>query len=275
MFKQTEAGTQYFTSPEIALVSKPTDGVQTVRVKTFLEQLDPSFVPYLYEPRNNLTDAEMLVKFAGQLDYLSFGQGHTKNEDANKYFNRIRGEGHGSILEHSNFSFLCWGISRSCTHEIVRHRAGFAYSQVSQRYVNNCRYVERSEFQDNPALHKAFEKHIDRIDNSYLELQETLAEQNPRHTDQTLTEWRKTIRQAARSLLPNETEASILITANVRAWRHFLEMRANQHAETEIRALAMELYYVLSSEAPLLFEDYEEILLPDGTRALHTETRKV
>lgn len=275
MYKHTNAGTPYFTSPEVALLSKPNDGVQTVRVKTFLEQLDEQFVPYVHEPRSNLTDPEMLIKFAGQLDYLSFGQGHTLNSDAQKYFARIRSEGHGSILEAANFGFLVWGVSRSCTHEIVRHRAGFAYSQVSQRYVTRVRFIERPEYQDNGMWHQDFEERIDDTKIEYESLLESLMEYLPKIDGQSRTERLKACRQAARSVLPNETETAILITANVRAWRHFLEMRANQHAEVEIRALAMELYYVLCAEAPLLFEDYTVVQLPDGTQALHTETRKV
>lgn len=279
MFKQTAQGTQYFTAPEVALVSKPTDGIQTTRIKSFLEQLDEQFVPYVHESRTGLTDAELIVKFAGQLDYLSFGHGHTPHTQADKYFNRIRSEGHGSILEHSNFGFLCWGISRSCTHEIVRHRAGYSYSQVSQRYVTRVRFVERPEYQDHLDLHTLFEERIDYILGMYEDMLNRLIESMPRNgkTDpiESLTEWRKRLRQCARSLLPNETESAILITANVRAWRHFLEMRANEHAEVEIRALAMTLYYNLCAEAPLLFEDYQVVNLPDGTQALQTETRKV
>lgn len=275
MFKQTAQGTQYFTAPEVALVSKPTDGIQTTRIKTFLEQLDEQFVPYVHESRTGLTDAELIVKFAGQLDYLSFGQGHTPHAKANEYFARIRSEGHGSILEHSNFGFLAWGISRSCTHEIVRHRAGFAYSQVSQRYVTRVRFVERPEYQNNLALHQEFEDRIHRTLQDYEAMIVMGREIIHRYDTETVTEYNKRIRQCARSLLTNETESAILITANVRAWRHFLEMRANEHAEVEIRALAMTLYYNLCAEAPLLFEDYQVVNLPDGTQALQTETRKV
>lgn len=275
MFKQTPNGTPYFTAPEIALISKPTDGIQSVRVKTFLEQLDEQFVPYVHESRIDLTDAELIVKFAGQLDYLSFGQGHTPHKEAAKYFARVKSEGHGVLFEHSNFGFLCWGISRSCTHELVRHRAGFTYSQVSQRYVTRVRFVERPEYQEHTNMHNGFESRIDKIATDYESLLQNLRDVIHSTDDGSITEYRKRLRQAARSILPNETETSILVTANVRAWRHFLEMRANEHAETEIRALAMALYYALYAEAPLLFEDYSVVQLSDGTQALYTETRKV
>jgi thymidylate synthase (FAD) len=271
----TQSGTAYFVAPEVALIGKTTDGVQSLRVAQFLRELDGSFYPYVHESRSGLSDPELLTKFAGQLDYLSFGPGHTPHNQADRYFTHIRQEGHGSILEHAYFSILCWGISRSCTHEIVRHRAGFSYSQVSQRYVTRIRFVERPEYQASPGMHNIFIQRIDNIAGEYEIILRELPNHMPRYEDEPLTNYRKRMRQVARSMLPNETEASIIITANVRAWRHFLEMRASQYAEVEIRQLAMEIYYVLLAEAPLLFDDYEKESLMDGTMCLSTETRKV
>jgi len=89
------------------------------------------------------------------------------------------------------------------------------------------------------------------------------------------TDLRKKVRQAARSLLPNETEAPVVVTANVRAWRHFLNMRGSEHAETEIRRAAFESYRCLSRIAPLLFGDFKVVHLPDGTHGLSTPFPKV
>src|SRR5579859_8182555 len=89
------------------------------------------------------------------------------------------------------------------------------------------------------------------------------------------TDLRKKVQQAARSVLPNETEAPIVVTGNVRAWRHFLEMRASPHAEIEIRALAFHAYLCLSAAETLLFEDYRIVALPDGTYGVETEFQKV
>jgi thymidylate synthase (FAD) len=89
------------------------------------------------------------------------------------------------------------------------------------------------------------------------------------------TDLRKKVQQAARSVLPNETEAPIVVTGNARSWRHFLEMRANPHAETEIRALAFNTYLCLAAIDDLLFGDYEIVALPDGTYAVDTEFKKV
>ena len=75
------------------------------------------------------------------------------------------------MLEHATFSFLCYGISRSNTHEIVRHRAGTAYSQLSQRFVSGkvLRFVERPEYRNHPSLHKRFEERINAFVESQLE----------------------------------------------------------------------------------------------------------
>jgi thymidylate synthase (FAD) len=86
---------------------------------------------------------------------------------------------------------------------------------------------------------------------------------------------RKLARQAARSVLPNATETKIFVTANARALRHFIELRCNEHAETEIRKLAALVWDVLRGEAPNLFGDYQLETLPDGTQAARTAHHKV
>lgn len=88
------------------------------------------------------------------------------------------------------------------------------------------------------------------------------------------TDARKKVQQTARSLLPNETEAPTVWTANVRALRHVIEMRADAHAETEIRNLALRLFLCLAVADPVLFGDYELKELPDGTYTVRTENRK-
>ena len=179
------------------------------------------------------------------------------------------------------FVFLFYGISRSVTHELVRHRAGFGFSQVSQRYVSGkvLRFVERPEYQLYPHLDQEFQHDIDyaaykyeKRANDLLTLQQ---DGSGILSGEAKTEQRKKVQQAARSVLPNETEAPIVVSGNGRSWRHFVEMRANEHAEIEIRRLAYETFTCLRQIAPIIFEDYEEILLPDGTKAVNTPFRKV
>jgi thymidylate synthase (FAD) len=275
----TEANTPYLRNPGVALLAKPQ--VAVANFADFLGGFAPElhFTQYLDDP-TPLTPAAQVCKAAGQLCYMSFAPKRTLNADADRYFRNIKESGHGSVLEHANFTFLFYGISRSLTHELVRHRL-FSYSQVSQRYVSGrvLRFVERPEYVADPELHAAFERRIDQAASDYEHVvQQLLAQQKEGATllsAEAKTDLRKKVQQAARSLLPNETEAPIVMTGNVRAWRHFLEMRASEHAEIEIRALAFHTYLCLVTAEPLLFADYRVVVLPDSTYALETEMIKV
>lgn len=276
----TAKGTPYLREPGVHLIARPQTDLSSLRV--FLEGYGPElrFAEYPDDP-TALPPGSQLAKAAGQLCYMSFGPKRTLNAQADRYFQNIKSSGHGSVLEHAAFSLLCYGISRSVTHEVVRHRAGFGFSQVSQRYVSGrvLRFVERPEYAADPELHALFEERIDRAALDYECLATALLRRQKEGSEilsaEAQTDLRKKVQQAARSLLPNETEAPIVITGNGRSWRHFLEMRANEHAEVEIRALAMRVYYVLVDADPLLFGDYRVRTLSDGTHVVETEYRKV
>jgi thymidylate synthase (FAD) len=250
---KTSRGTQYFCEPGIALISAPTFNLR--EVDNFCESFGGAFDNYTDDPCPRGCAAG-LIKFAGQVCYLSLGEKRTMNADAARYFDNILSSGHGSVLEHATFSFLLWGISRSLTHELVRHRTGTAFSQVSQRYVNNSvlRFVERPEWQTCPDLHAAFVKRIDEAAYLYETLTCTLLARLPEGG--TNRDRRKAVQQASRSLLPNETEAPMVFSANVRALRHIIEMRGSKHAEPEIRLLAHRLLMLMKNVEPLLFADY-------------------
>src|SRR5436305_1950183 len=106
-----------------------------------------------------------------------------------------------------------------------------------------------------------------------MRLTEMLQERFKDEPDKTLR--RKLARQAARSVLPNATETKIFVTANARALRHFIELRASRHAEVEIRKLAVKVLEIMKKEAPNIFGDYELLPLPDGTFEAVTPHRKV
>jgi thymidylate synthase (FAD) len=276
---RTASGTAYLRSPGVVILTKPQTNVRGLG--GFLEGFDPAlrFPGYLDDP-TELPDSSQLCKTAGQLCYASFGPKRTTNENAASYFERLTSAGHGSVLEHASFSFLLYGISRSVTHELVRHRAGAGFSQVSQRYVSGSvlRFVERPEYQEDEELHRLFEERADRAAAEYEEMAERLlGRQGEGHAmlsaDQK-TDARKKVQQTARSLLPNETEAPMVFTGNVRALRHIIEMRADAHAESEIRGLAVRLFLCLRTVDPILFGDYELGDLPDGTVTVWTKNRK-
>jgi len=220
-----------------------------------------------------------LPHFSGNC-YASFGPRRTKNENAAAYFERLTSAGHGSVLEHASFSFLLYGISRSVTHELVRHRAGTGFSQISQRYVSGSvlRFVERPEYAADEELHALFEERADRAAAEYAAMAERLlgrqGEGSALLSSDRATDARKKVQQTARSLLPNETEAPMVFSGNVRALRHIVEMRADEHAESEIRALAVRLFLCLATADPILFGDYRIEDLPDGTFRVFTQNRK-
>ncbi len=217
--------------------------------------------------------AQVLPEVAGRVCYMSFAK---PRPGGNKtYLEHIKEVGHGSVLEHSVFNFIITGVSRSFTHELVRHRAGWGYSQLSQRYVDEsvADFVEPDCIGDDPELHRVWQSAVEQCQQAYIKLVEGLQAKFAHVEDKTLR--RKLARQAARSVLPNATETKIFVTANARAWRHFIELRCNEHAETEIRIVAAEICSVLQKEAPNLFGDYELYSLPDGTRAARTPFHKV
>lgn len=277
--QRTAAGTYYLRSPGVVLLAKPHTNV--AGLAGFLEGFDPElgFPAYVEDP-TGLPDSSQLAKTAGQLCYASFGPRRTTNENAAAYFERLTSAGHGSVLEHASFSFLLYGISRSVTHELVRHRAGTGFSQISQRYVSGAvlRFVERPEYQSDEELHRLFEERVDGAAAGYEAMAERLLERQEAGAGLLSAEYRtdarKKVQQTARSLLPNETEAPMVFTGNVRALRHIVEMRADEHAESEIRALALRLFACLATADPILFGDYRVLELPDGTHTVTTEHRK-
>jgi thymidylate synthase (FAD) len=216
---------------------------------------------------------EFLVEAAGRVCYMSFARPRPGGNKA--YIGHILEVGHGSVLEHAAWNMIFTGISRSLTHELVRHRAGWGYSQLSQRYVDEsvAEYVEPDCIADDPALHALWLDAIAQMHQAYMNLVAGLTEKFADEPDKTLR--RKLARQAARSVLPNATETKIFVTANARALRHFIEMRASRHAEVEIRKLAVQVLRVMQKEAPNLFGDYELLPLPDGTFEATTPHRKV
>lgn len=276
--KTTVKGTYYFDCPGIKLISYPINLIHTIN--GFLDGFDPSldFDNYLNEYTTVLPDCDELVKFAGQLCYLSLGPKRTMNDQAARYFQHIKESGHGSVFEHANFSFLLWGISRTFTHELVRHRAGFAFSQVSQRYVDGkaLRFVKRPEFDINTLLSSRFEDIIDSAVYEYDVAATRLLEAMSQQLEALpATDRRKAVNQAARAVLPNCTEAPIVVTANARAWRHFLEMRCAKPAEPEARIVAYGIWKALNGASEFMFNDYTANFDERGYPFLETKTRKV
>ncbi|MBB5828043.1 thymidylate synthase (FAD) [Micromonospora carbonacea subsp. aurantiaca] len=213
------------------------------------------------------TDAEggqALAEFAGRACYQSWSKPNPATATNAGYLAHILEVGHLSVLEHGSVSFYFTGVSRSFTHELIRHRH-FSYSQLSQRYVpeRDAAMVEPAVIADDPELHKRFVEAAEASVRAYTELLEGLEQRFSAEPNPTLR--RKQARQAARAVLPNATETRIVVTGNYRAWRHFVAMRATEHADVEIRELAVECLRELQRVAPNVFADFVISTLPDGT----------
>lgn len=201
-----------------------------------------------------------IAETAARLCYMSFKGGRT---DIKKFLNNLISSKHGSVFEHINYGFIITGISRSLSLEFVRHRH-FSYSQLSQRYVDesDVAFVEPPDMwlvegDAGKAMRDSFDASNNEALTTYRDLVLRLSALEPFRSIENNTDRRKAVRQAARSVLPNCTETKMFVTGNVRAWRHFLEMRGSALADSEIRRLAIMVWKVLAEETPMLFADVE------------------
>jgi thymidylate synthase (FAD) len=232
----------------------------TVQLVAKTEFTAPEGVPWT-------TDADggqALAEFAGRACYQSWTKPNPATATNAGYLRHILEVGHLSVLEHGTVSFYISGVSRSLTHELIRHRH-FSYSQLSQRYVpeRDAQMVEPDVIADDPELSELFRKAAADALSAYTDLLTGLEQRFADVPNATLR--RKQARQAARAILPNATETRIVVTGNYRAWRHFVAMRASEHADVEIRALAIECLRQLQREVPNVFGDFEIAALEDGT----------
>ncbi|PZS34244.1 MAG: FAD-dependent thymidylate synthase [Pseudonocardiales bacterium] len=214
------------------------------------------------------TDADggqALAEFAGRVCYQSWKKPNPRTATNAGYLRHILEVGHLSVLEHGNVTFYLTGVSRSLTHELIRHRH-FSYSQLSQRYVpeRDAAMVEPAAIADDPELHAKFIAATEASLQAYTELLEGLEKRFAGIENATAR--RKQARQAARAVLPNATETRIVVTGNYRAWRHFVAMRASEHADVEIRDLAVACLRELQRVAANVFADFEISTLADGTQ---------
>ncbi|MGH7717441.1 MAG: FAD-dependent thymidylate synthase [Gemmatimonadaceae bacterium] len=247
-----------YLEPIVTLLSRP----------AFAE---PSHLPVSWV--GEASDGERLAEFAGRLCYMS--QRNPASRSTREYLENIKRQGHGSVLEHANYSILLEGVSRSLTHELVRHRAGFAYSQLSQRYVDesDASFVVPPAIIGDEALEDAWRVQMDAALASYVSLVEELMQRYAWVGDK--VHRRKMAREAARAVLPNSTETKIVVTANARAWRTMLELRTSDGAELEIRRAAVAVLRLLQGEAPGFFSDFEIYVADDRREAARIGYHKV
>ncbi|MBI2635564.1 MAG: FAD-dependent thymidylate synthase [Parcubacteria group bacterium] len=283
VFRTSGKGIKYLKEAGL-VASARTITVEVEALRPFLAGFDAeyAFEQYADDP-DWLNETEAITKRAGQSCYASYGTGRSKNtkEECEQYLENIKSQKHGSVIEHPNVTLFMYGVSRSLTHELVRHRMVDGPSQLSQRYVDGriLRFVERPEYQEYAPLHNSFESWVEMAEEEYENRRQLLkvhfTKNYPEFSKMSATDKRKAQNQAARACLPNETETHIYLTANLRSWRFIDELRSSEYAEVEIRKLAIKTFLCLYFIAPNIFSDYEIKKLSDGTFTLETEYKKV
>ncbi len=211
------------------------------------------------------TAAERLIEFAGRICYMSFGSNQAPGTNA-EYIRKLIRNKHESVLEHATWTVLISGISRAFTHQLVRHRVGFAFSQLSQQYhdESNIRFVVPMGIDQNPELLQTWEHAMRDSQVAYRNILAKLSSQTAWPLAESPREELREIRSAARSVLPNASETVIVATMNARALRHFLKVRGGIVGDSEMRCVAAALLQGIRPEGPALFYDFSIEYLADG-----------
>lgn len=228
------AGPMVYYAPQVTVLSVPTFTLPPHLPVTFVEPGTP---------------IEQLSEYAGRICYMS--QANPAKRTTAQYLAHILEAKHGSVLEHGMFSYLLEGVSRSLTHELIRHRVGTAVSQLSQRFVDesDTALVCPPEIVNHPRIEARWLATCERALEEYRVLCKTLDEASSDDgVPKTLR--RKRIREAARSVLPNCVETKLVWSCNLRELRHILLLRGSIHADLEFQALAKTLLTVTRPLAP-------------------------
>lgn len=194
------------------------------------------------------TGGEAVAVFAGRACYASWSKPVASRATTKGYLAHIIEAEHFNVLRHTTATIYIQGISRSCSHELIRHHVGIDFSQLSQRYVDTSEmdYVIPPAFRGNHKLEARLWHEWGEALDAYGEAVEELMAEG---------KTRKQAREAARAFLPNATETKIVVTANLQAWRNFIAQRGGAAADAEIRELAVALAWVLKQGFPAAFQD--------------------
>ena len=219
-----------------------------------------TLITHTPEPEKIIAAAAKLCYANSDIESLLDGLDEQKTT---KFLEMLTNIGHESPIEHISFTFGIEGISRTCSHQLVRHRIA-SYSQQSQRYVEekDFNYVTPPEIMDNPEAVEVFNNQMDSAIEAYNKLTEILKDKHYNtFIEQGLDD--KTAKQKsqkkaiedARFVLPNACETKIVVTMNARSLKHFFELRCCQRAQWEIKAVADEILKLCSEVAPILFKN--------------------
>ncbi len=244
------------TTPQVFLIARPSIDVDGMR--SYLADVGgESWLARRLEESEEAPNAgELLVEFGGRACYRSWEPGLNPNvtrvrTDQRDYFANILRSAHGSVLEHANYSFALRNVSRVFTHELVRHRAGSAFSQESLRYVRLSDIGFRV-----PAALEPVREQVLAIVERLEEFQTSAAAELGIDDDGVPFHVKKEVTSALRRLAPLGLSTDIIWTANARTLRHVIEMRTAPGAEEELRFVFDAVARTMQAEAPGLFQDF-------------------
>lgn len=192
----------------------------------------------------NTDQADPIMEFAGRTCYDAYGRKNPATAENADYLANILDQGHLSVLEHSSFTFLLRNVSRSATHEIVRHRH-FSFSQESQRFVHG----RKRDIVLPPALDELDDAQLDAIDAAFDENENTYKILKAKGLSH------KEASEAARMFLPNAAATNIVITGNARSWKEFIEKRLAPGADAELQGIAQDILNTLEKVNPGVFSE--------------------
>jgi thymidylate synthase (FAD) len=236
------------TVPTVFLIARPSIDVEGMRA--YLEDVGgESWLELRLGEQESPSAGELLLEFGGRACYRSWEPGLNPNvsrirTDRREYFANILRSGHGSVLEHASYS-------RVFTHELVRHRAGSAFSQESLRYVR----LADIGFRVPPALEPVREQVLAIVE-QLEEFQISAAKELGIDEQGVPFHVKKEVTSALRRLAPIGLSTDIVWTANARTLRHVIEMRTAEGAEEELRSVFDKIARVMQAEAPSLFQDF-------------------
>lgn len=246
------------TAPSVHLIAKPS--VDTDAMHAYLQDVGAtSWLERRQEESstNQPNAAQLLIEFCGRVCYRSWEPGLNKNvarvrRDQHEYLGNLLSSLHGSVLEHANYTFAFRNVSRVFTHELVRHRAGSAFSQESLRYVRLTDIGFRV-----PAALEPVRAQVINLVEQLEEFQLSAAEELGLDDEGVPFAVKKEVTSALRRLAPIGLSTDIVWTANLRTLRHVIEMRTSTGAEEELRTVFDEVAQVMCNEAPGLFQDFK------------------
>ncbi|HEQ71199.1 MAG TPA: FAD-dependent thymidylate synthase [Spirochaetia bacterium] len=249
------------TAPQVYLIAK------TELVKQNLAAYLKDIGGPRWEPDPAAPAGETLIEAAGRLCYRSWQafdpdipEGTNPNiervrGDSRAYLKNILAHEHGSVLEHVSVTFIIRDVSRVCTHELVRHRAGMAYSQESLRYVrlDNLAFWFPEAVKKNPEALSKFREVVGFLEGVQKDLARLFDIENMKEFAA-----KKKLTSLFRRLAPIGLGTTIMVTGNLRAFRHVIAMRTHEGAEEEIRLVIKEIARILKEEYPAVFQDMRE-----------------